>query len=81
MSVHWRILFNRNIFSFLDGTLPAPLNGCTATIITRALEKGAHMVVVDPYLSDTAAKAHEWVSIRPATDGAMALAMGHVIVR
>ena len=27
------------------------------------------------------AKAHEWVSIRPATDGAMALAMGHVIVR
>jgi thiosulfate reductase/polysulfide reductase chain A len=50
-------------------------------IITQALERGARMVVVDPYLSDTAAKAHEWVSIRPATDGALALAMGHVIIR
>lgn len=50
-------------------------------ILTRAVEKGARLVVVDPYLSDTAAKAHEWVSIRPGTDGAMALAMGHVILR
>ena len=30
---------------------------------------------------DTAVKAHEWITIRPATDGALALAMGHVIVR
>lgn len=50
-------------------------------IITQGIERGAKMVVVDPYLSDTAAKAHEWVPIRPATDGALALAMGHVIVR
>ncbi|MCZ7535106.1 MAG: molybdopterin-dependent oxidoreductase [Acidimicrobiia bacterium] len=50
-------------------------------IITRAVEAGARLVVVDPYMSDTAAKAHEWVSIRPATDGALALAMAHVIVR
>jgi thiosulfate reductase/polysulfide reductase chain A len=50
-------------------------------ILTRAVEQGARLVVVDPYLSDTAAKAHEWVSIRPGTDGALALAMAHVIVR
>jgi thiosulfate reductase/polysulfide reductase chain A len=50
-------------------------------IITRALEKGARMVVVDPYLSDTAVKAQEWVPIRPGTDGALALALGNVIVR
>jgi len=50
-------------------------------IITRAVERGARLVVVDPYLSDTAAKAQEWVGIRPGTDGAFALAMGHVIVR
>jgi thiosulfate reductase/polysulfide reductase chain A len=50
-------------------------------IITRAIERGARMVVVDPYLSDTAAKAQEWVPIRPATDGALALALAHVIVR
>lgn len=50
-------------------------------MLTRGIENGAKLVVVDPYLSDTAVKAHEWVSIRPATDGALALAMGHVIVR
>ncbi len=50
-------------------------------ILTRAIEKGARLVVVDPYLSDTAVKAQEWLSIRPATDGALALAIGHVIVR
>jgi thiosulfate reductase/polysulfide reductase chain A len=50
-------------------------------IITQGIERGAKMVVVDPYLSDTAAKGQEWVSIRPGTDGAMALAMAHVIIR
>ncbi|MEX1091564.1 MAG: molybdopterin-dependent oxidoreductase [Acidimicrobiia bacterium] len=50
-------------------------------ILTRAVERGARLVVVDPYLSDTAAKAQEWVSIRPGTDGALALAMAHVIIR
>lgn len=50
-------------------------------ILTRGLERGARLVVVDPYLSDTAAKGHDWLAVRPGTDGALALAMGHVIVR
>ena len=50
-------------------------------IITRFLERGGRLVVVDPYLSETAAKAQQWVPIRPATDGALALAMAHVIIR
>ena len=50
-------------------------------IITRGIENGARLVVVDPYLSDTAAKAQEWVPLRPGTDGALALAMAHVIIR
>jgi thiosulfate reductase/polysulfide reductase chain A len=50
-------------------------------IITRAVERGARLVVVDPYLSDTAAKAQEWVALRPGTDGALALALAHVIIR
>jgi len=50
-------------------------------IIPRALEKGAKLVVVDPYMSDTAARAHEWLSPRPGTDGALALAMANVIIR
>src|SRR3989338_8457350 len=50
-------------------------------IITQGIERGAKLVVVDPFLSDTAAKAQEWISLRPGTDGALALAMGHVIVK
>src|SRR3972149_9261023 len=50
-------------------------------IIPRGIERGAKLVVVDPYMSDPAARAEEWVSIRPATDGALALAMAHVIIR
>jgi len=50
-------------------------------IITRGIENGAKMVVVDPYFSYTANKAQEWIPIRPGTDGAMALAMGNVIIR
>ena len=50
-------------------------------IITHGIENGAKMVVVDPNFSYTANKAQEWIPIRPGTDGAMALAMGHVIIR
>lgn len=50
-------------------------------IVTRARENGARLVVVDPNFSYTANKADEWVPIRPSTDGALALAMAHVIIR
>ncbi|MBI4357043.1 MAG: molybdopterin-dependent oxidoreductase [Gammaproteobacteria bacterium] len=50
-------------------------------IMTRARENGAKLVVVDPNFSYTANKADEWVPIRPSTDGGMALAMAHVIIR
>ncbi len=50
-------------------------------ILTRGIEKGARLVVVDPYLSDTAVKGHDWLAIRPGTDGALALALAHCIVR
>ncbi|MBI2870639.1 MAG: molybdopterin-dependent oxidoreductase [Candidatus Omnitrophica bacterium] len=50
-------------------------------IVTRGIEQGAKLVVVDPHLSYTASKAHEWIPIRPGTDGALALALAHVILR
>ena len=40
----------------------------------------ARIVQVDPRLSVSAAKADEWVPIRPGTDGALALGIAHVIV-
>ena len=44
-------------------------------------QRGAVLIVVDPYLSETAAKADVWLQIRPDTDMALALSMLHVIIR
>lgn len=48
--------------------------------ITAAVEAGAKLVVIDPRYSETAAKAHEWVSIKPGTDTALAMGMLRVII-
>ncbi|MFQ6057411.1 MAG: molybdopterin-dependent oxidoreductase [Anaerolineae bacterium] len=44
-------------------------------LMRAKVEKGMKLVVVDPRLSKTAAKADEWVPIKPGTDGALAMAM------
>ncbi|WP_324718243.1 molybdopterin-dependent oxidoreductase [Carboxydochorda subterranea] len=46
----------------------------------RARERGMRFVVVDPRLSPEAAKADEWIPIRPGTDLAFFLGMMHVIL-
>ncbi|MBI3014617.1 MAG: molybdopterin-dependent oxidoreductase [Candidatus Tectomicrobia bacterium] len=48
--------------------------------ILDAIERGAKLIVIDPIYTDTAAKAQQWIPIRPGTDGALALAMLHVII-
>ncbi|MEE8368751.1 MAG: molybdopterin-dependent oxidoreductase [Thermoanaerobaculia bacterium] len=40
----------------------------------------ATIAVVDPRLSATAAKANEWLPVLPGEDGALAVAMAHVIL-
>ncbi len=45
-----------------------------------AKDKGAKVVVFDPRFSVTASKADEWISIKPGTDLAVALAMIYVII-
>lgn len=54
-------------------------------IILDGLANGAKLVVVDPRCSETAEKAlaygGRWLPIKPGTDGALALAIAHVIIR
>jgi thiosulfate reductase/polysulfide reductase chain A len=49
--------------------------------LKAAVKRGAKLVVVDPRRSETANIASEWIAIKPATDGALAMAMCYVIVR
>ena len=48
--------------------------------IQRARANGAQMVVIDPARTRTARQADEWIAIHPGTDGALALALMHVII-
>ncbi len=47
---------------------------------SRAVERGADIIVVDPRFSTAAGKAKHWLPIRPATDMALLLAWIHVII-
>ncbi len=48
--------------------------------IVEARRKGAKLVVIDPYRTRTAACADWYLPINPGTDGALALAMMHVVI-
>jgi anaerobic selenocysteine-containing dehydrogenase len=49
--------------------------------IQENLRKGSKLVVIDPRKISLAKKAEMYLSIRPGTDGALALALMHVIIK
>jgi anaerobic selenocysteine-containing dehydrogenase len=49
--------------------------------IQENLKKGSKLVVIDPRRISLAKKAEMYLSIRPGTDGALALALMHVIIK
>ena len=49
--------------------------------MTEARYRGQKVVVCSPDYSDTTKFADEWLRPAPGTDGALAMAMGHVILK
>jgi anaerobic selenocysteine-containing dehydrogenase len=49
--------------------------------ILKAQRQGAKVIAIDPYRSLTAEKCDEHLALLPGTDGALALAMMHVIIK
>ena len=69
-------------YIILWGADPISANRQVSYYMSRwgeALDR-AHVVAVDPRLSSSAAKADEWLPVKPGEDGALATALAHVIL-
>ncbi len=62
------------------GANPAWCAVHSMSIIEKAKENGTKIVVIDPILTQTAAKADEYIQIKASTDGALALGMARYII-
>lgn len=65
----------------LWGKNPAETNIHQMPFVQQAREAGAAVVVIDPRRTETAESADLWIRPRPGTDGAIALAVAHEIIR
>jgi anaerobic selenocysteine-containing dehydrogenase len=64
----------------LWGKNAAETNIHQMVFVERALETGAKLVVVDPRRTETAERADLFIQPRPGTDGALALAVAHLLI-
>src|SRR3972149_4209805 len=71
-AVEYVLLVGRNLAEAISTSEPSAL--------MEAVSRGAKLVCLDPRFTKTAAKATEWIPIRPGADAAFLLAMIHVIV-
>jgi len=65
----------------LWGTNPITSNLHLWSRCQEAKRRGAKLIAIDPYLSLSAEKCHQWIPIKPGTDAALALAIMHVLIR
>jgi anaerobic selenocysteine-containing dehydrogenase len=63
----------------LWGTNPQATSPTRAARISRARSRGAKLIVIDPRRHNLAEKADCWLPVRPGSDGALALALIHVL--
>ncbi len=74
---HCRLLL---LFGSQKGSISGHDTMKSAAGMANARERGMRMVVFDPLCSPTASKADEWIPLIPGTDGAVALALLHVLL-
>lgn len=72
--------FRRTRCILVWGSNPAATWPVMAADIMDARERGARLIVVDPRLSETAAKADLWLRPRPGSDTDLALGLLNVII-
>ncbi|MDQ3011281.1 MAG: molybdopterin oxidoreductase family protein [Acidobacteriota bacterium] len=73
--------FNEARLIVIWGSNPITSNVHLWPKILEAQRNGARIVAIDPYRSLTAEKCDQHIALLPGTDGALALAMMHVIIK
>jgi anaerobic selenocysteine-containing dehydrogenase len=65
----------------LWGTNPVTSSVHLWTRVQEAKRRGAKVIAIDPFASDSAQKCHEHIALMPGTDAALALGMMHVLIQ
>ena len=72
--------FERTGCLVLWGHNPSSTYLAQATAVTEAATRGTALIVVDPRRAGPAARADQWLRVRPGTDGALALGLASVMI-
>ncbi len=73
-------ILNANLI-LVWGRNPEHTNLHLYSLLKKARKNGSKIVVIDPVRTATAQAFDQYVRIKPATDGALALAMANIIIR
>ena len=65
---------------FLGRNIAAGLRLRQLSDLSKAKDRGARFVAIDPRFSELASYTHQWVQIRPGTDLALMLALGNTLI-
>ena len=72
---------NNSEIVLLWGANPVVTRSVDHVPLKEARRNGTKLICIDPTNSETAKLCDEWVSLRPGTDGALALGMAHQILK
>src|SRR5579871_577220 len=72
--------FDESRYILIWGSNPIVSNLHGWSRMQEAKRRGAKLVAIDPFRSQTAEKCHEHVALLPGTDGALAFGMMHVLM-
>ena len=64
----------------LWGFNPATSWLAQAESVNRAIKRGAKLIVIDPRRAGLASRADEWLRVRPAADGPLAMALAYQLI-
>ncbi|MCF6281059.1 MAG: molybdopterin-dependent oxidoreductase [Candidatus Polarisedimenticolaceae bacterium] len=72
--------YERSGAILLWGFNPATSWLAQAELINSAVKRGAKLIVIDPRKAGLAKRADEWLRVRPAADGPLAMALAHQLI-